>query len=133
MLKFLIVEDDFTNRIVIQKILEAFGNCDITVNGKEALVAFKYSLTLEEPYDLICLDIMMPEMDGITALKEIRHIERDKKIPYDREVKIVMVTALDTPRDVIESYYEGGCNAYIVKPLTKSKILSLLKDLNLIK
>lgn len=131
-MKILIVEDDFVSRIVLQKMLEAYGKCDIAVNGKEAIEAFKFSMQLQEPYDLICLDIMMPEMDGKAALKEIRKLESENAITPDREVKIIMVTALDTPRDVIQSYYEGGCSAYIVKPINKKKLYSTVKDLGLV-
>jgi len=131
-MKILIVEDDFVSRIVLQKMLEAYGKCDIAVNGKEAIEAFKFSMQLQEPYDLICLDIMMPEMDGKAALKEIRKLESENAITPEREVKIIMVTALDTPRDVIQSYYEGGCSAYIVKPINKKKLYSTVKDLGLV-
>ena len=78
-MKALIVEDDFTSRLLLQGLLQPFGVCHVCINGKEAVEAFKIALDQKEPYDLVCLDIMMPEMDGQTALKEIRAIEGQRR------------------------------------------------------
>ena len=131
-MKTLIVEDDFISRLVLQKILLPYGQCDIAVNGKEAVAAFSFALKESNPYDLICLDIMMPEMDGNEALKIIRQKEKENNVKPNNESTIVMITALDTPRDVVESYYQGGCTSYLVKPINKMKINQMLKELNLV-
>lgn len=131
-MRILIVEDDFASRIVLQKFLAPFGQCDITINGLEAVQAFRLAIDEGNPYDLICLDIMMPEMNGQEALKEIRKIEEERGIYSKDQVKIIMMTALDTPKDVIEAYYKGGCSSYLVKPIIRKKIISLLKEYNLI-
>jgi len=131
-MRILIVEDDFTARYVLQKILSEFGECDIVVNGEEAIKAVEIARSEGKPYDVIFLDIMMPIMDGVDALKGIRKQERDLGISPEKEVKIIMLTALDTPKDVIESYYKGGCDLYLVKPIEKKKLLSALKELKLI-
>jgi two-component system chemotaxis response regulator CheY len=130
-MKILIVEDHFINRYVLQKMLLKYGDCDITVNGKEAVDA--YSIALEEgaPYDLIFMDIMMPEMDGREALKLIREKEKESGIKADNESKIIMVTALDTPKEVINAYYHGGCTNYMVKPIDQKKLDAVIKELNL--
>lgn len=131
-MRILIVEDDFASRIVLQKFLAPFGQCDITINGLEAVHAFRLAIDEDNPYDLICLDIMMPEMNGQEALKEIRKIEEERGIYSKKQVKIIMMTALDTPKDVIEAYYKGGCSSYLVKPIIRKKIISLLQEYNLI-
>lgn len=131
-MRILIVEDDFASRIVLQKFLAPFGQCDITINGLEAVHAFRLAIDEGNPYDLICLDIMMPEMNGQEALKEIRKIEKERGIYSKNQVKIIMMTALDTPKDVIEAYYKGGCSSYLVKPIIRKKIISLLQEYNLI-
>ena len=79
-MKTLIVEDEFTSRRLLQKILAAYGECDIAIHGKEALEAFRLARDEREPYDLICLDIMMPEMDGQETLKMIRKTEEEMGI-----------------------------------------------------
>ncbi len=131
-MRALIVEDDFTSRKLIQKILSPYMECDIAVNGQEAVDAFRMAAEENRPYDLITMDIMMPEMDGQGALKEIRTIERKMNIPGENESKIVMTTALDDPKNVVEAYYKGGATSYVPKPIDKHMFLHLLQNLGLI-
>lgn len=131
-MRALIVEDDFVSRMVLQKMISAYGQCETAVNGKEALEAFNLAHQEGVPYDLICLDIMMPEMNGIEALRAIREKENDMLIHPMKEAKVVMITALDTPKDVIEAFYKGGCTSYLVKPIEKEKIVKTLKDIEVI-
>ncbi|MCP4217254.1 MAG: response regulator [bacterium] len=130
----LVVEDDFTSRKVLKHLLQKYGHVDIAVNGEEALEAFK--LTLEndevEDYDLICMDIMMPELDGMTATREIRYIEKKHGTLLKNEVPIIMTTALDDPKTVIKSLYKCGASAYMVKPIKKPAIEKELKKLGMI-
>ncbi len=84
-----------------------------------------------EPYDLICLDIMMPNMDGREALKAIRQIEHEHGINGLDGVKVIMTTALGDSKSVIGSFREG-CEAYIVKPVEKTKLLEEMEKLGLI-
>ena len=74
-MKALIVEDDGMSRLLLEHILAPFGECHTAVNGKEALEAFREAQERNTPYSLICLDIMMPEMDGHTTLKAIRELD----------------------------------------------------------
>lgn len=129
-MKILIVEDDFVSRFVLQKMLKDYGECESVVNGKEAVEAFTMALTEHKPYDVVFLDIMMPKMDGRTALKTMRKKEKAHAITAQNEAKIIMLTALDTPEEVIDAYYHGGCTNYIVKPIEKKKLDSVLKELN---
>jgi len=131
-MKILIAEDDFGSRMSTKIMLSRYGECDIVINGKEAVDAFNIALNSGEPYDLICLDIMMPEMSGSEALKLIREKEKAFNIAPKDEAKIVMLTALDMAKDVIEAYYKGGCTAYLVKPILKENIIKLLKDIKVI-
>ncbi len=131
-MRVLVVEDDFTSRKVLQKILSPFGEVDIAVNGLEAVEAFESALGDKRPYDLICMDIMMPEMDGQEALKKIRAVEKSQNIRPSDEVKVIMTTALDDPKHVVEAYYKGGAPSYVPKPIDKHMLLHLLKNLSLI-
>lgn len=130
-MKTLIVEDDFTSRLLLQTILSPYGECHVAVNGREAIEAFTTARHDGAPYDLLCLDIMMPEMDGQTALKEIRAIEEADGILSTFGVKIIMTTALGEPKNVIDAFMEL-CDAYIIKPVEKAKLLSILQTLGLI-
>ena len=107
-------------------------NVRLQLNGKEAVDAFTQSLESGAPYDLICMDIMMPEMNGKEALKIIREKEKLFNVAPRDEVKIVMMTALDMAKDVIDAYYNGGCTSYLVKPILKEKVFKMLYELKLI-
>jgi len=131
-MRVLIVEDDFVSRKLMQKLLGHYGECDVAVNGQEAIDAFKLALSDARPYDLICMDIMMPQIDGQRALKEIRKIEREKGVPVSKEVKVIMTTALDDPKNVVESLYKGGATSYVIKPIDKKKLLDEVKKLGLL-
>ena len=130
-MKTLIVEDDFTSRLLLQEILKRFGEIHIAVNGKEAVAAVRSAMDAGVPYDLICLDIMMPEMDGSEALKQIRSMEEARGIISSHGTKIFMTTALDQVKNVIQAFY-GLCDAYLYKPIEKAKLLEQLKGFRLI-
>ena len=131
-MRVLVVEDDFTSRRILQKILVPYGEVDIAVNGLEAVEAFTQALDDDYRYDLVCMDIMMPEMDGLEVLQRIRALEKDRGISPSNEAKIIMTTALDDPKNVVEAYYKGGATSYVPKPIDKHMLLHLIKTLGLI-
>ena len=130
-MRILIAEDDFTSRKLMQKYLEPLGMCDLAVNGAEAVDAFESAHFSGAPYDLICLDIMMPVMDGQQVLKRVRHFEKLQGVLPAKEVKILMTSALDSPRHVVEAFYRGGCTDYLVKPIDKETVLNKLREVTL--
>jgi two-component system chemotaxis response regulator CheY len=130
-MRILIAEDDFASRRVILKFLSVYGECDVTVDGMEAIDAFMMALDEGEPYDLICLDIMMPIMDGYQALKNIRDIEKERNIPEDKQVKVIMTTALNEEKNVKKAF-ELGCTVYCAKPIDMDKLKGTLEKLELI-
>jgi len=127
----LIVEDDFAARRLLRRWLSDFSDCDIAVNGIEAVDAFKDALDKGHPYDLICLDIMMPEMNGHQALEAIRQIENDHEIAGLDGVKVIMTTACGDSKQVMSAFREG-CEAYIVKPVEKQQLFKEIEKLGLI-
>ncbi|MCI8874937.1 MAG: response regulator [Lachnospiraceae bacterium] len=130
-MKILLAEDDFASRKFMDKQLSRYGECDVMVDGEEAVDAFMMALEDDEPYDLACLDVMMPVMDGYQVLKAIRNIEKQKKIPKDKCVKVVMTTALNEERNV-KMAFDLGCEAYVGKPIDVEKFEKVLKKLDLI-
>ena len=116
MMKVLIAEDDFASRKFLLRFLQQYGECDVTVDGQEAIEAFEMAMEDEEPYDLICLDIMMPGVDGYEALKAIRKMEEERDVPESDRVKIIMTTALNDGRNVTKAF-SLGCVAYAGKPI----------------
>ncbi len=131
-MKTLIVEDDFISRRILKDLLSPYGDCDIVVDGKEALQAFEMAWHDGARYDLICMDIMMPNLDGHQSLAEIRKVEKKLGVPAEREVRVIMVSALDDPKSVVRAFYDGGATAYLVKPIDKEKLLKEVRALGLI-
>jgi two-component system chemotaxis response regulator CheY len=74
---------------------------------------------------------MMPEMDGVAALRAIRNDEEDQRLPPSRCAKIVMATAM-RDRDTVTRAYRELCDGYLVKPIERDKLLALLTELNLL-
>ncbi len=130
-MKILIVEDDFTNRLVLQQYLRSYGTSHIAINGIEAVEAVRAALEAGEPYSLICLDIMMPKMDGHEALKQIRALEEAKGIWSTHGAKILMTTALSDMQNV-NTAFGSLCDGYLAKPIERAKLLETLRELKLI-
>ncbi len=130
-MKTLIVEDDFTCRLILQKRLAGYGECHIATNGAEAVSACRLALEAEEPYDLVCLDIMMPVMDGQQALKAIRAIEKARGGSDSEGVKVIMTTTVSDRKNVLQAAAEG-CKAYLVKPIDAQKLKERLAAFGLI-
>ncbi|MEI6206125.1 MAG: response regulator [Desulfuromonadales bacterium] len=127
-MRTLIVEDDFLSRKLMLAYLSPFGECDVAANGSEALEAFIIACDAGQYYDLITLDIMMPEMSGQEVLMRIRWIEDERGLPAAR---IIMTTALKDGSNVMNAFY-SQCDGYLVKPIESEKLRGMLKELNLL-
>lgn len=130
-MRILIAEDDFIGRRLLQKFLTQFGPCDIAVNGLEAVDAFLVAHKEGRPYRMICLDILMPVMDGLKVLKAIRDIERQKGIEGKERAKIIITSALNDRKTVSESF-DSGCEAYSWKPIDLEEFQMVMEKLGLI-
>ncbi len=130
-MKSLVVDDDFFSRKILTNILAPYGEVHVAVDGKEAIFAFEQALAEESPYDIICLDIMMPELNGQEALKKIRQLEERKNISGFDCSKIIMTTALDDSENIKTAFREQ-CEFYLIKPINKSKLIGILEECNLI-
>lgn len=128
-MKILIVEDDLASRKLLYKFMSDYGECDITIDGMEGLDAYLIALDEGDPYKLICLDIMMPKVDGVKVLKTIREIEKQRNIEGDGKVKIVMTTALNDV-DVVKNSFDSGCEVYATKPIDIKKLKNVMEKLN---
>ena len=130
-MKILLAEDDFVTRKFMTGFLSKYGECDVTVDGSESVDAFMMALEDDEPYDLVCLDIMMPVMDGYQALMGIRNLEKERNIPADKAAKVIMTTALNDEQNV-KMAFELGCTVYSGKPIDQDKFEQVLKKFGLI-
>jgi two-component system chemotaxis response regulator CheY len=129
--KCLIVEDDFTSRRLLETFLADCADCFAACDGSEAIEAFIDALDFGRPFDLICLDVMMPGMSGHEVLTEMRRVEAERGIGGLDGVKVIMTTALDDSGNILGSFREG-CEAYVVKPVCRDKLLAEIEKLGLL-
>lgn len=130
-MRILIAEDDLVSRKYMLKFLSQFGDCDIVIDGLEALEAFLMGVKEDKPYDLICLDYMMPKVDGGKVLKSIRDFELQKDILPDKKAKIIMTTAF-AETQLIKKTFDMGCDAYAAKPIDTIKFIEVLNKIGII-
>lgn len=131
-MRILIAEDDLVSRIFMKKFLSKYGECDVAVDGLEAIDAFLASFKEERHYDLVCLDVMMPKLDGLKVLKAMRDIEKQKGVEAHHGAKIIMTTALNDKMTIMNAY-DNGCEAYAWKPIETEKFIVVMQKLGLIK
>lgn len=130
-MKSLIAEDEFISRQCLYHQLSKFGEVKIAHNGREAVWAFFEAMTDHLPFDLICLDIMMPQMDGLEALKSIRILETAYIQKVEEKTAIVMMTALAEKERVTQAL-QNGCNDYMLKPIHSQALVEKLNTLGLL-
>jgi CheY-like chemotaxis protein len=120
-LRVLVAEDNKVNQRVVLKLLEKFGvAADLAADGSQAIAA-----AVERPYDLVLMDVQMPEVDGLAATREIR-----SRLPLDRQPVIFGLTAHATTeyRDLC---LDSGMNGYLTKPLDREKLRDLIEELSM--
>jgi two-component system, sensor histidine kinase len=120
-IKILFAEDNLINQRVAQLLMQQIGmNCDMAQNGLEAFELYK-----KNRYDLVLMDMQMPELDGLGASRKIREFEKEYKIK--RPAYIVAVTANAFSEDKLKCF-EAGMNDFITKPFKESEIKKIIKD-----
>ena len=127
-MRILIAEDDLASRKFLFKFMSQYGECDLVVDGLEALDAFLMSVKENNPYDLVCLDIMLPKVDGVKVLKAIRDLENQNGVSLEKRTKIIMTTAL-AETQLVKDAFEIGCEAYAAKPIDVEKLANVLDKL----
>jgi len=130
-MRILIAEDDLVSRTFLSRFLQKYGDCDLVVDGIEALDAFLIAVKDKAPYDLICLDIMMPKADGVSTLKAIRDIEKQYGVPAERRAKVIITTAL-AEQGAVQAAFRCGCEAYATKPIDAEALTELIAKLGLV-
>ena len=128
-MRSLVAEDDATNRKLLKAFLSRYGECDIAVDGNEAVNAVLCAFQNDRQYDLVCMDLRMPQMDGQEAIREIRRQEAERRV--SKPAKII-VTTIHTDTESIATALLGRCDAYLVKPIDTAKLKKELISLGLI-
>ena len=125
-IKILLVEDELTSRKTLNLFLHPLGEVDIAVNGNKAITAVKKAIENNQPYELIFLDIIMPELDGIATLKKIRQLETQNSLNDRTRSKIIMTSA-NTDKDVILKSAQAGCTSYLIKPIDRTRLYNEIR------
>ncbi len=118
--KILVVDDSYVCRTIMVKILVNYGECHSALNGEEALEAYKHSVLEHQPFDLITLDIGLPDIGGPEVLEKIR--------TYEEKTKVLMVTS-HSDKDSVLTCIRAGCDVYIVKPIQGQLLLDKLRKM----
>lgn len=131
-MKILIVEDEIVSQALLSEMLSAYGVCDVVSDGLQAIEAIRDGFDTQERYDLICLDIVLPKMDGQAVLGEIRRMEKERGLLGSDKSKVMMTTVLNDSENILEAFVKGQCEAYLTKPISKEKLENQLVDLGVI-
>jgi len=130
-MRILVVEDDYISRRLLCRYLEPYGPCEEAINGYEAVDAIRRAIAADQHFDLICLDIMMPGMDGQQTLVLLRQMEAQNDMPLGRGAKVVMTSAMED-NDYIMQAMNASADGYVVKPIEKRSFIETLKETGLL-
>ena len=129
-MKILIVEDDYSSLQLLSRYLKDQGQTVIAEDGEKAVVAFLEARDSRAPFDLICLDIMLPLLNGQKVLKKIRSLEEEVGVLGLAGCKVIMMTALRDADNVMEAF-RSQCEAYLAKPISKERLYREIQSLGL--
>ncbi len=131
-MKALIVDDDNINKKYLEEVLSPYAECHLASNGSEGLETFRKEFDQGAPFDLVLMDIMMPGMDGHQAVESIRHFETGNNIPEADQVKVIMISSLDDPKNVSRAFFQGQATSYLTKPFHHEVLIEELNKLKLL-
>lgn len=129
-MRILVADDSITDRMVMRKILQDHGDVTLAEDGQAALDMVKAGLESGAPYDLLMLDILMPNMDGHEVLRAIRALEEERQLEPGNRLKVIMATSLAEREHMLKHF--DAWDGYIVKPVHREDIQENLHLLNLV-
>ena len=131
-MKTLIVDNEEADRVAVQEILLDYGECDFAENGREAVDEFQRAWSGGNPYDLVCLDLQMPVLDGFETLRVLREMERAMSVTDAERCRIFMITTHTAIRGK-DRARTLGCDAYFLKPFKRRLFINRLQNFGLLK
>ena len=127
-MRSLAIDDEFVVLSKMVAMLESFGQCDAAMTSRQALDLFRRALEEARPYDLVTIDINLPDMSGIMLLGRLNEEEGRRSAPRARKL---MVTAESTMLNVLASA-SADCDGFLAKPLRRAVLSEKLVDLGLL-
>ncbi|MBF0399608.1 MAG: response regulator [Magnetococcales bacterium] len=126
-LKTLIIDDHPASIAILKNMLADVCECFVATRGQRGIELFEQSQSSGKPFEVILLDIIMPGLDGIETLKQIRKLERDSPTAQQTApVRIIMQTSSEDPDDYNASHLEGKCSGFINKPYSRDAIMAIV-------
>lgn len=126
-MRFLVTEDDFISRKVLNLFLSPHGTVTLASSGSEALELYKAAIAAGTPFNLVCLDIGLPDVSGLEVLKQIRALDDEKS-----RTAVLMLTGAGDDKNV-QSAFDLGASGYLLKPVIESDLMEHLQALHLLK
>ncbi len=126
-MRYLIVDDDPNICTLLSVYLAPYGDTIISNHGEDAMHMFKDDLEEGNFFDVVFMDISMPDMDGHQVVQEMRDMEKARKISGTQRFKLVMITAHKDVKNVTESFFSGEADCYVTKPFSEEDLLEELK------
>lgn len=123
-MSYLIIDDDEMSRLMLKEVLSEFANCHMAASGVEALRLIEVAATNDTPYSLLCVDLLMPHMNGLAFVRNIREMERTHATGV--RAKIFIISASDSIWDKAELMLDNLCDAYIEKPFNRNSLIAEL-------
>lgn len=121
-MRILIIEDDPVSALYMEQVLIEFGATEVAEDGRKGLLAFERALSRQEPFDVLFVDLMLPEMDGHQTLERIRALEDSLGLPPQRRAKAIVVTSSEDQRHVTRAFFRGEAVAYLNKPVSRERM-----------
>jgi len=131
-IKALIVEDVLLIQRLIERFMVSHADCITVADGKMALDLFTSHYFNGDPFNLVCLDIYLPKVNGLAVLENIRNFENEIRLSEEEKSKVIMISSLSN-QNMIKKAKTLGCNGYITKPFSKEDVVEELTRLGLIK
>jgi two-component system chemotaxis response regulator CheY len=128
-MRSLVVDDDFICRSTLLAQLLPYGGCDAAANGREALLAVARAQEAGWTYDLVCLDIDMPDMSGHEVLRAMR--QKEDQAGGSRRVKVLMTSA-HSESDQVKTSFINRSDGFLVKPVRGDLLRVRLQTLGLL-
>ncbi len=130
-MRILVVDDDLVCRKLMRGALHTHGEVVEAPDGKAAMVAFRDALIARQPFHLVTLDIMMPDMDGHSVLLALRSMEEVAGVAPGNGAKVFMTSALNDGKNVLGAF-RADATGYLTKPFDLEKLWQLCRDNGLI-
>ena len=128
-MRTLIIDDEQPLRSALYKVFSSLGVCDQAEDGAQGLMLIKMALE-KEPYDLIVLDIVLPELSGQRIIKKLRELEAKAGIDPLKEAKVVVVSGRQDEPTLLQAF-RNGATGWVNKPINPAKLLNNLKNLKI--